>query len=129
MDSKPLVLVVDDSSDMRLLMSMMLERMGCQVRQVGSGAEALKVLDQVTPALIITDFMMPDMNGVDLCRAIRQRPDTQSTPIMLRSYRVLDVKLIEEAKAAGADDVMHLLVVQRDFIPRVRALLAKNVST
>jgi two-component system phosphate regulon response regulator PhoB len=103
--------------------------MGCQVRQVGSGAEALKVLDQVTPALIITDFMMPDMNGVELCRAIRQRADTQSTPIMLRSYRVLDTKLIEEAKIAGADDVMHLLVVQRDFIPRVRALLAKNMST
>jgi two-component system phosphate regulon response regulator PhoB len=128
MDSKPLILIVDDSPDMRLLMSMMLERAGYEVRQVSSGKEALKVLDQFTPALIITDFMMPDMNGVELCRFIRQRADTQSTPIMLRSYRVLDSKLIEEAQAAGANDVMHLLVVQRDFIPRVKALLGRGES-
>lgn len=128
MEPKPLILVVDDSSDMRLLMGMMLERAGYAVRQVSNAKDALRFLDETTPVLIITDYMMPDMNGLELCRAIRERPETRTTPIMLRSYKVLDAKLIEEAKAAGVNDIMDLLVVQRDFIPRVRALLVKNES-
>lgn len=126
---KPLILIVDDSSDMRLLMGMMLERAGYTVKQASNAKDALKFLDEKTPILIITDYMMPDMNGLELCRAVRERPETKSTPIMLRSYKVLDAKLIEEAKAAGVNDIMDLLVVQRDFIPRVKALLVNPESS
>jgi CheY-like chemotaxis protein len=117
------ILIVDDSQQMRMLMRLMLEKAGYILHVASNAKEALALLDQRTPDLIITDLMMPEIDGFQFCRMVRQRPETISTPILLRSYRVMDELAVKEAYAAGANDVMHLLVQQTEFLKRVRALL------
>lgn len=76
------ILIVDDVNSERELMSGYLEEDGYFVIQATSGKEALdKVLSQ-KPDLVITDLVMPDMNGLELCRAIRKNPETEKLPII-----------------------------------------------
>lgn len=117
------VLVVDDDSSMLNVLSLILERAGFTPRKAGHPHEALKLMEELKPDLIITDLMMPDMNGVDLIRAIRRLPNGQGVPILLRSYRILDQKHVKEALEAGANDVMQTVVVPRELLARVQALL------
>ncbi|MBL8154347.1 MAG: response regulator [Anaerolineae bacterium] len=117
------VLVIDDDSSMLNVLSLILERAGFLPRKASHPHEALKLLEELKPDLIITDLMMPDMNGIDLIRAIRRLANGQAVPILLRSYRILDQKHVKEALEAGANDVMQTVVVPRELLARVQALL------
>ena len=76
------ILVVDDAHSERELMSTYLEQEGYQVIQATNGQEALEKVTSQKPNLVITDLVMPDMNGLELCRAIRKNPDTEKLPII-----------------------------------------------
>jgi DNA-binding response OmpR family regulator len=117
------VLVIDDDSSMLNVLSLILERAGFTPRKASHPHEALKLLEELKPDLVITDLMMPDMNGIDLIRAIRKLPNVQAVPILLRSYRILDQRHVKEALEAGANDVMQTVVVPRELLARVQALL------
>lgn len=117
------VLVIDDDSSMLNVLSLILERAGFAPRKASHPHEALKLMEELKPDLIITDLMMPDMNGIDLIRAIRRLTNGQGVPILLRSYRILDQKHVKEALEAGANDVMQTVVVPRELLARVQALL------
>lgn len=117
------VLVIDDDSSMLNILSLILERAGFIPHKVSHPHDALKLLEELEPDLIITDLMMPDMNGIDLIRAVRQLANGQAVPILLRSYRILDQKHVKEALEAGANDVMQTVVVPRELLARVHALL------
>ena len=99
------ILVVDDDSQIRTLVRLVLERKGYQVTEAASGYAALSSLEALTPDLMILDIMMPGMDGFELCRRIRSRRETAITPVIMfsasehqkASYRSLE---------AGADEFM-----------------------
>jgi CheY-like chemotaxis protein len=81
------ILLVDDEADLQDLYTDMLEVMGYQVIQAHDGLEALEKLRQQRPDLIVTDWMMPRMDGVELCTHILHDPELESIPIILHSTR------------------------------------------
>lgn len=82
--AKPLsVLVVDDSGDTRKVLSMALEISGYRVSVAANGMEALEILQLQRHDLVLTDLWMPNMDGAELVRLLRQNPATASTPIVL----------------------------------------------
>jgi DNA-binding response OmpR family regulator len=70
------IMVVDDDAQVRLLVRLILERKGYQVIEANDGMSALFSLETLTPDLLILDIMMPGMDGFELCRRVRSRPET-----------------------------------------------------
>jgi len=81
----PLVLLVEDEVGLSKLMVMILEDEGYRVVEAANGAQGLRKLEQETPALIITDYMMPELNGVEMVRTIRRDAAYAEVPILLMS--------------------------------------------
>lgn len=81
----PLVLLVEDELGLSKLMVMILEDEGYQVIEAANGAQGLAELEQVKPALIITDYMMPELNGCEMVRTIRRNPAFDDVPILMMS--------------------------------------------
>jgi DNA-binding NtrC family response regulator len=97
------VLVIDDDASLRRVMEMQLEESGCDVVAVASGKEALAVLEEATPALVITDLRIPGMSGMDLLKLLRA-DHPELTVIMVTAYGT--VKTAVEAMKAGAYDYL-----------------------
>ena len=95
------ILVVDDEIGALTLIGIMLERGGFGVLKAKDARSALGVLDQNTPDMIILDVMMPGMDGIELCRVVRERADTASTPVLILSARG-DAESIMRGIEAGA---------------------------
>src|SRR5919201_6754513 len=94
------VLVVEDESSIASFVSLYLKNAGYGVRAVGTGQEALDEVDRSKPALIVLDLMLPDIDGIDVCRRIRQKHEV---PILMLTARDEDVDKIIGLEV-GADD-------------------------
>jgi CheY-like chemotaxis protein len=79
------ILVVDDEPDQRFLLRMILQRAGHEVSEANDGAAALRAVRESAPDLVVTDMMMPVMNGVELIRCLRDDPATAHIPILAAS--------------------------------------------
>src|SRR5690554_6243094 len=99
------ILVVDDEIGALTLIGIMLERGGFEVLKAKDAEQALVVLEHDTPDLIILDVMMPGMDGIELCRVLRERPNTVETPILILSARG-DAKSVMAGMEAGASDYL-----------------------
>ena len=77
------ILVVDDETEMTELIAMMLDEDELTVLTAGDGLEALAIALREHPQLVLTDIMMPRMNGVELCRRLQEDPDTRDTVVLL----------------------------------------------
>jgi CheY-like chemotaxis protein len=91
------ILVVDDEPDQRFLLRRILERAGHEVTDVSDGAAALKAIAERRPDLVVTDIMMPVMNGVELIRHLRSEPAMADIPILAASG---------DTRLAGAADAI-----------------------
>jgi signal transduction histidine kinase/CheY-like chemotaxis protein len=118
----PQILLADDNADMRDYISRLLADQYA-VTAVTDGAVALVVARRDRPDLILTDIMMPNMNGVDLLRALRADPVTQTIPIIMLSARAGEEARIEGV-TAGADDYLVKPFSARELRARVAAHLA-----
>ena len=104
MVGKPHVLVVDDDPDKLILLQFALTRAGYHVRTAGDGEEGLAAVNSFDPDLIVSDIMMPRMNGYELARRIRENPQTRFIPIILQTAagsRAEDQRLGSEVGALG----------------------------
>ena len=104
MIGKPVVLVVDDDPDKLSLLEVALSMAGCEVRTARDGEEAMAVIASFPPDLVVSDVMMPGMNGYDLARKIRENPQTRFIPIILQTaagYRPEDQRRGSEVGALG----------------------------
>jgi DNA-binding response OmpR family regulator len=79
------VLIIDDEYLIADILSYALEDEGYMTVKAGSGQKALDILDRESPELIITDYMMPGMNGIELAEAVRRRSGMETTPMLLMS--------------------------------------------
>jgi twitching motility two-component system response regulator PilH len=81
------VLIVDDSQTLRQMLSDLLQDQGIKVVEATNGLEAKERIQAKAPDLVITDLIMPEMNGYELCRWIKNRPETQGIPVLICSTK------------------------------------------
>ena len=81
------VLVVDDSQTLRSMLAEMLESVGIRVIEASNGIEAKAHIQEKLPDLVITDLIMPEMNGYELCRWIKNDPAKQNVPVLICSTK------------------------------------------
>ncbi|GAB5492123.1 MAG: response regulator [Phototrophicaceae bacterium] len=122
------ILIVDDDVDSLKLIGLMLKRQGYDVTVADSGGKALSKADAETPSLIILDVMMPDMNGLDVCRRLRANPKTANIPIIMFTAKTLiDDKV--KGFEAGADDYLTKPTHPAELANRVKSVLQRKVDT
>jgi two-component system alkaline phosphatase synthesis response regulator PhoP len=116
------VLVVDDEIGALTLIGIMLERGGFDVLKARDAYIALDILGEQIPDLIILDVMMPGMDGIDLCRHIRDTETTASIPVLILSARG-DAETVERGIEAGANDYLSKPILHHDLVTKVRRML------
>jgi diguanylate cyclase (GGDEF)-like protein len=114
------VLVVEDDRAMRVLLEAMLKAAGHEVLTARDGAEALQVVEAEHPQLVITGWKLPVMDGVTLCRKLRESPERRDVYVFILTAKETADSLVE-AFEAGADDYLVKPVSQRVFFARLRA--------
>jgi signal transduction histidine kinase len=119
--AKPVVLLVDDNADMREYVRSLLAGQ-FEVVATGNGKLALEEVNSRPPALVLTDIMMPEMDGFTLLSALRRDPATATIPIIMLSARAGEEARIEGVEA-GADDYLTKPFTARELIARVEAQL------
>jgi two-component system KDP operon response regulator KdpE len=119
---KKRILVVDDEMQITRVLRTSLSAQGYTIRSAGDGDEALRVMKEWIPDLIITDLGMPNMNGLELCRHIRAN---SQLPIIVLSVREQERMKIE-ALDAGADDYVTKPFSMNELLARVRAALRRT---
>ena len=117
------ILVVDDNPDLRAYVSSVLQRQGYQVRTAEQGAAGLEMAQTYKPNLIITDLMMPGVNGLEMIERIRKDTDLRGTPIVLLTAKVDDETRLEGMEQ-GADAYLSKPFNDRELLAEVRNLLA-----
>jgi two-component system alkaline phosphatase synthesis response regulator PhoP len=116
------VLVVEDEVSIASFIALYLKNAGYRVKAVSSGGDALAQVEVEQPALIVLDLMLPDMDGIDVCRRIRQRKDI---PILMLTARDEDVDKIIGLEV-GADDYMTKPFNPRELVARVKSILRRS---
>lgn len=102
-DEKPFsILIVDDEESIRSLLRLTLVRAGYDVLEAGSGEEGITMIETQKPDLVLLDVMMPGMDGISVCKQIRQLPTMNTTPVLMLSAR-RDARSREQSKQAGAN--------------------------
>ncbi|MGK7344613.1 MAG: ATP-binding response regulator [Candidatus Nitrospinota bacterium M3_3B_026] len=120
---RPLILLVEDDELPRLILKESLESLDADVIEAEHGEEALAVLAETTPNLVVTDINMPNMNGFNLLKKIKESRDTRDIPVMvITSDDKIETR--EKAFRLGAADFCGKPPVIHDFLPRARRLLA-----
>src|ERR1700694_3331512 len=95
-------LVVEDDPDIRKLIRRFLEKLGVEVREVGTGKAALAALSDSVPGLVCLDLMLPEWSGYDICEHIRKTPALSAIAVLVISARAMPPDRAE-AEAVGAD--------------------------
>ena len=119
------ILVVDDEPDILEFLRYNLTKEGFEVFLAGDGEEGLKVAEKEKPNLIILDIMMPKMDGVEVCRQLRSKPEFDQSTIAFLTARDEDYSQIA-ALDVGGDDYITKPIRPRVFISRVKALLRRS---
>lgn len=114
------VLIVDDDVPMLRLLAKYLTTDGREVLSAGNGPEALHLLRTEKVGLVITDWMMPEMDGLEVCRAIRSSKETRSAYVIVLTGHT-DKRRLAEALDAGADDFLSKPPDRQELLARVRA--------
>jgi len=116
------VLIVDDSAADRILLRTILSRAGYKVYEVSKGREALQKAREVRPQIIILDVNLPDLNGFEVCRAIRADREIASLPVLMLTVRHDDSDVLAGLEA-GADDYVAKDAASTIVLGRVRRLI------
>lgn len=115
---RPVVLVADDDVDILHLVGLRLERAGYDVIRAKDGVEALALIEGRSLDIAVVDVMMPRMDGHELVRRLRARPDTADLPILILTAAVHD-RVAEESVLAGADAHMRKPFSPKDLVERL----------
>ncbi|ADH91314.1 two component transcriptional regulator, winged helix family [Ancylobacter novellus DSM 506] len=118
------ILIVEDEEPLTLLLRYNLESEGYAVDSVGRGDEAETRLRESVPDLLILDWMLPGLSGIELCRRLRARPETERMPILMLTARGEETERVR-GLATGADDYVVKPFSVPELVARVRALLRR----
>lgn len=123
--AKPLVLLVEDEAALAAMLRYNLERRGFRVEEAGDGQEALHRLAETAPDLVLLDWMLPGVSGLEVCRQIRRRPQTRDLPVIMLTARTEDQDAVRGLDT-GADDFVTKPFNMDALLARMRALLRRT---
>jgi two-component system phosphate regulon response regulator PhoB len=123
--SKPLVLVVEDEAALVTMLRYNLEKQGFRVEEAADGQEALTLIAETRPDLVLLDWMLPAMSGLEVCRQIRRRPATRDLPVIMVTARTEDQDAVRGLNT-GADDYITKPFSIDALLARIRALLRRS---
>lgn len=119
------IMVVDDKADTMNLIDTLLRRQCMAVIKASNAELALHLVKSMRPDAFVVDEILPDMSGLDLCRALRSTPLTASIPIILLAAHD-NMKLRKQAFDAGANEFVNQLTLPEDLPVKIANLLAKS---
>jgi len=119
------ILVVDDDSSIRRLLSYLLEKAGYTVQTAGDGIEALARVESLKPDVVITDLMMAKLDGYELCRSMRGRHEYDAVKIIVLTARDQPSD-VETLKAAGVDAVMKKPINPQELTKTIKEFLEQR---
>jgi two-component system phosphate regulon response regulator PhoB len=123
--ARPLVLVVEDEAALATLLRYNLEKNGFRVEEAGDGQEALNRIAETTPDLVLLDWMLPTLSGIEVCRQIRRRHETRNLPVIMVTARSEDQDAVRGLNT-GADDYITKPFSMEALLARMRALLRRS---
>ena len=121
---QPTVLLVEDEPAQREVLAYNLEAEGFRVVQAANGEEGMMLVDEEVPDIIILDWMMPELSGIEVCRRLKLRPETRAIPIIMLSARAEEVDKIRGLET-GADDYVIKPYSVLELMARARAQLRR----
>ena len=116
------ILIVEDDDSLRRLLEMRLQSEGFSIRDAADGVEAMEIVQEWTPDVVVCDVMMPRMSGLTVCRELRIRSDTATTPVVLLTARCFDEDIQEVMTLGGIEyigkpfDFAHLIATVRTLL-------------
>jgi two-component system, OmpR family, phosphate regulon response regulator PhoB len=122
--TKPHILVIEDEAALVEMLRYNLEKEGFKVSAANDGEEALTAVDEQRPDLLILDWMLPLVSGLEICRQLRRKPDTRDLPIIMLTARGEEADRVRGLEV-GADDYVAKPFSPSELIARVRAVLRR----
>ena len=123
--NQPRVLVVEDEPAQREVLAYNLEAEGFLVDKAENGEEALLLVDEALPDVIVLDWMLPNVSGIEICRRLKMRTETRSVPIIMLSARSEEVDRVRGLET-GADDYVVKPYSVAELMARIRAQLRRT---
>ncbi len=123
--AKPYVLVVEDEAALATMLRYNLEKQGFRVEEAVDGQEALTRIAEGAPDIVLLDWMLPVMSGIEVCRQIRRRPATRDLPVIMVTARTEDQDAVRGLNT-GADDYITKPFNMEALLARMRALLRRS---
>jgi two-component system phosphate regulon response regulator PhoB len=123
--AKPLVLLAEDEAAMVTLLAYNLEREGYRVVSAVNGEEALMLAEEHRPDLILLDWMLPRLSGIEVCRRLRRLPQTRETPVVMLTARGEEGDRVRGLDS-GADDYVTKPFGVGELLARLRAVLRRT---
>ena len=118
------ILIVEDEEPLQILLAYNLEAEGFRVRAVGSGEEVMPAIAGERPDLILLDWMLPGLSGIEVCRIIRAKAETRDIPVVMLTARGEEQERVR-GLATGADDYLVKPFSLPELMARVRAILRR----
>lgn len=122
--TQPLILIVEDEVALVTLLRYNLEREGFRVLEAGNGEEALLLIKEQRPDLVLLDWMLPILSGIEICRQIRRSPEHRLTPVIMLTARGEEGDKLRGLEV-GADDYVTKPFSPSELVARVRAVLRR----
>ena len=120
----PAVLVVEDDDLVRSVVAFKLRRAGLSVDEEADGEAGLAAAVESRPDVVLVDWMMPRLSGVEVCAALREDPRLRATAVIMLTAKAQEPD-IERAFAAGADDYIVKPFSARELVGRVQAVMSR----
>ncbi len=124
MAQQPHVLIVEDEAAQREVLAYNLEAEGFRVTRAENGEEGLLCVEEDVPDVIVLDWMMPNLSGIEVCRRLKIKPDTRNIPIIMLSARSEEVDKVRGLET-GADDYVVKPYSVSELMARVRTQLRR----
>ena len=122
---KPLILIVEDEQALVTLLRYNFEAAGYEVATALDGDEALMAIAERRPDLIVLDWMLPSISGLEVCRQIRRKPETRDVPVIMLTARGEEADRIR-GHDSGADDYVTKPFSPRELLARINAVLRRS---
>ncbi|MDP6766270.1 MAG: response regulator transcription factor [SAR324 cluster bacterium] len=123
--SRQSVLVVEDEEDIMEVIRFNLEKEGYEVNHALSGEKALQLIEKKLPTLVLLDLMLPGINGLDLCRILKQNDRTKGIPVIMLTAKSEDADIVAGLEM-GAEDYITKPFSPRVLLARVRTVLRRR---
>ncbi len=128
METKKTILVVEDDKSLLPMITYNIEKNGFLVKSATNGEDALLLIKEEIPSLAIFDWMIPEPNGLELCKILRRKQETSNLPIIMLTAREEEEDRIRGLEY-GADDYISKPFSPAELIARIRALIRRSTST